>query len=96
MFRDAVIVVHRDDLFRKGEPIPLEMPQIFSVVDPSRYDDHPRFEQQVRDFDELGDEEIVQDVQRFGTLGFGANYQTAWGDTEGLNLQQRARGVELL
>ena len=31
-----------------------------------------------------------------GALGFAQNYDTAWGDAEGLNLQQRARRVSLM
>lgn len=96
MFRDGVIMVLRDDLYPNGGDIPLDIPQIFAVVNPAKYDEHPSFEQSVEDFDDLDDEAINAKSQEFGVLGFAPNYDSAWGDNEGLNLQQRARKVELV
>ena len=96
MFRDGAVLIFRDDLYPEGAEVPLDIPQVFSVVNPAKYDEHPRFEQSIEDFDELDDEEIHAASQDFGFLGFGPNYDSAWGDSEGLNLQQRARKVELV
>lgn len=94
-FRDGEVRVRGRDLYPDGN-IPLDIPQLFSVVDPSRYDDHAYFTQSVEDFDELDNEARVESTSKFRTLGFADNYDTAWGDAEGLNLQMRARKVELV
>ncbi len=94
-FRDGEILVRRTDLYPDGD-VPLDIPQLFSVVDPARYDDHPRFTQSVEDFDDLDDDARVESTSDYRALGFANNYDTAWGDTEGLNLQMRARKVELI
>lgn len=96
MFRDGSVLIARDDLYPEGIDVPLDVPQVFSVVNPAKYDEHPRFEQSVEDFDELDDEEIHAASHDFGVLGFAPNYDSAWGDNEGLNLQLRARKVELI
>jgi hypothetical protein len=96
MFRGGEVLVSKDDLYPEGKEVPLDPPQIFSVVNPSRYDEHPTFTQSIEDFGDLNEEEISEDVHRFGVLGFAQNYETAWGDTEGLNLQQRARKVVII
>jgi|GEM_PF-396440 len=96
MFRDGQILVRRSDLERAGQEIHLEQPQVFAVVNATRYDDHPSFSQSVEDFDELDDAARIESISRQGALGFANNFETAWGDGEGLNLQQRARAVVLL
>jgi hypothetical protein len=96
MFRDGSVLISRDDLYPEGVDVPLDVPQVFSVVNPAKYDEHPRFEQSVEDFEELDDEEIHAASHEFGVLGFAPNYDSAWGDNEGLNLQLRARRVELI
>lgn len=96
MFRDGSVLIAKDDLYPEGIDVPLDVPQVFSVVNPAKYDDHPRFEQSVEDFEDLDDEEIHAATQTFGVLGFAPNYDSAWGDNEGLNLQLRARRVELV
>lgn len=96
MFRDGAVLIFGEDLYPEGAEIPLDVPQVFSVVNPAKYDEHPRFEQSVEDFDDLDDGEILAASQTFGTLGFAPNYDSAWGDNEGLNLQLRARKIELI
>ena len=96
MFFDGEIHIRREHLYPNGGDVPLDIPQIFSVVKPEKYDEHPRFTQSVDDFNDLDDEEILASVRGSGALGFAQNYETAWGDAEGLNLQQRARKVVLV
>ena len=96
MFRDGAIILAREDLYPEGGEIPLDIPQAFCVVNPTKYDEHPRFEQSVEDFDDLDEEGINAASQQYGALGFAPNYDSAWGDNEGLNLQQRARKVEIV
>ena len=96
MFRDGSILLAKSDLYPDGGEIPLDIPQAFSVVNPTKYDDHPRFEQSVEDFEDLDEEALSAASHQFGTLGFAPNYDSAWGDNEGLNLQQRARKVEIV
>jgi hypothetical protein len=96
MFRDGEILVAREDVYGGSDQIPLDIPQIFSVVNPSKYDEHPYFSQNVEDFPDLDDDELSASVSKYGVLGFAQNYETAWGDGEGLNLQLRARRVGLL
>lgn len=96
MFRNGEVMIYKEDLFAEGTEVPLDVPQVFSVVNPAKYDDHPRFAQSVDDIDEMDDEEISANVHNFGVLGFAVNYETAWGDTEGLNLQQRARKIAMI
>lgn len=96
IFRNAEIQVRGQDLYTEGEDIALDIPQIFSVVNPDKYNDHPRFSQNLEDFDDLDESSITESVHQFGTLGFAQNYETAWGDAEGLNLQLRARKVGVI
>jgi hypothetical protein len=98
-FRNGEILVNQADLFPEGtngSEVPLDVPQIFSVVNPAKYDDHPRFTQSVEDFNDLDDEGIIASASDYKALGFAQNYETAWGDGEGLNLQQRARKIVLI
>ena len=92
-FRNGEILIRREDIYPQEEAISLDVPQVFSVVNPSKYDDHPRFAQNVEDFDDMDEETITETVHKYGVLGFAQNYETAWGDAEGLNLQLRARKV---
>ena len=96
MFRDGAVLIYKEDLYPEGGEIPLDVPQVFSVVNPSKYDEHPRFQQNVEDIKDLDDEEIHAATHDFGVLGFAPNYDSAWGDNEGLNLQLRARKIELV
>ncbi len=96
MFRNGEVFVHREDLYGDSENTPLDTPQVFSVVNPVKYDEHPRFSETVEDFEDLDEEAVTETVSRYGVLGFSQNYETAWGDNEGLNLQQRARKVVLI
>lgn len=96
IFRNAEILIHREDLYNREEQIPLDTPQVFSVVNPDKYNDHPRFSQNVEDFDDLDETSISESAHQYGTLGFAQNYETAWGDAEGLNLQLRARKVGII
>lgn len=95
-FREGEVLIRREDAYAEGEEIKLEAPQVFSVVNPSRYDEHPRFRQSLEDIDDADDEIVAETAQRFGDLGFAQNYETAWGDNEGLNLQLRARKVTVV
>lgn len=97
MFRNSAILVSRDDLQVIHHDVEsLDTPQVFAVVDPKKYDDHPQFSQSVEDFSELDEAEITQAVGKHAGLGFGENYDTPWGDNEGLNLQLRARKVAMV
>ncbi|MDB5033154.1 MAG: hypothetical protein JWQ98_395 [Chlorobi bacterium] len=93
IFRNAEVLVHRADIYGDAEEIPLDMPQIFSVVNPDKYNEHPTFTQSLEDLGDLDEEAITESIIKSGALGFAQNYETAWGDAEGLNLQQRARKV---
>lgn len=96
MFLDGVVQVSADDLAELEHNVELlDVPQVFSVVNHTKYDDHPRFSQNIEGFSELDEAEIAAAVGKHGGLGFGENYDTHWGDHKGLNLQQRARKVEL-
>jgi len=94
-FLDGEIAVRTDDVYPNGN-VPLEIPQLFAVVDPARYDDHPRFTQSIEDFDDLDEDARVETSSNYRALGFANNFDTAWGDAGGLNLQLRARRVALL
>ncbi len=91
MFRNGAVLVHRQRLYK--DAVELDPPQVFAVVNASKYDEHPPFNQQIEDFGELSEEEVAEEVSRAGTLGFSENFDSAWGDAEGLNLQNRARKV---
>ena len=94
-FVEGEIMVRREDLYGERH-IPLDVPQLFSVVDPARYDEHPPFTQNVEDFDDLDDIARIESTSDFRALGFANNYDTAWGDAEGLNLQSRARRISVV
>ncbi len=96
MFRNGAIMVAHDDAYRSPREETLDVPQIFSVVNPTKYDEHPGFSQNVEGIADLDDDELHESVSKYGVLGFAQNYETAWGDGEGLNLQQRARKVVLV
>lgn len=96
MFRAGEILVRRDDLYPDSADVSLDIPQLFSVVNPTRFDDHPSFSQNLEDVDDLDEAARIDSTGRFGALGFASNYETAWGDGEGLNLQQRATKVSVV
>ena len=95
MFRNGEVVVQPDDAWpnRGDQPIPLDPPQVFAVVNPAKYDEHPGFTQTVDGFDDLDEEAQIAEVRGYGQLGLANNYETAWGDNDGLNLQQRVRKI---
>jgi hypothetical protein len=96
IFHAGEVAVLKSDIYGDRDDVPLDLPQIFSVVNPQKYDEHPRFLQNLEDFPDLDDEQISESVHKYGALGFAQNYETAWGDAEGLNLQQRARKVSIM
>lgn len=97
MFRNGEVMVYRDDLAAAGHNTDLlDTPQIFSVVNHAKYDDHPAFSQSIEDFGELDEAELAKAIGKYGGLGFGENYDTQWGDNDGLNLQQRTRKVVMV
>lgn len=95
-FRNGELLVRREDLRADADRDTLDIPQAFSVVNPAKYDDHPRFSQNIEDFDDHDETMMTASARDYGALGFATNYETAWGDNEGLNLQQRVRKVQLL
>ncbi len=96
IFRNGEILVRRVDIYGENDTVPLDLPQVFSVVNPDKYNDHPRFSQSIEDFDDIDENIIAETAHQFGALGFAQNYETAWGDAEGLNLQQRARKIGMV
>ena len=96
MFRQGKVLVHREDLAATPQnETSGETPQIFSLVNHARYDDHPTFTQSIEDFDELDEAELAEAIGLTNGLGFGENYDDEEGDREGLDLQKRAIGVEI-
>ncbi len=95
-FRIGELLIRREDLRADADRDTLDIPQAFSVVNPAKYDDHPRFSQNIEDFDDHDETMMTASARDYGALGFATNYETAWGDNEGLNLQQRVRKVQLL
>lgn len=93
-FRSGRILVNRSD-FEAADirTIDGEIPQIFAAVDPEKYDDHPTFTQRIEDHEELDDAELAAAIGQTNGLGFGENYDTQWGDDEGISLQDRAREI---
>ncbi len=97
LFRHGGVLVHREDLEAIGQnPSLPETLQVFSVVDPTKYDDHPAFTQSIEDFDELDEAELAESIGLTNGLGFGENYDTGYGDSNGLNLQERARQITII
>jgi hypothetical protein len=97
MFRNGEILVQQEDLQAAGHDTSLlDTPQVFAVVNHEKYDEHPIFRQRLEEFDELDQTELVQAIGLSDGLGFGENYDTRWGDHDGLNLQMRAHKVVMI
>lgn len=97
MFRNGSVMVNKDDMVAIGHDLEqLDVPQIFAVVNHAKYDDHPSFSQNIDDFSELDEAELSAAIGKYTGLGFSENFDTHWGDHEGLNLQQRAQSVILV
>lgn len=95
MFKNGEVIVKPEDAWPNlgNRPVPIEPPQVFAVVNPAKYDEHPNFTQTIDDFEDLDEEAQIAQVRGYGQLGFTNNYETAWGDNDGLNLQQRVRKI---
>jgi len=94
-FRNGEVLAWKSDVSPDQE-VSLDIPQLFAVVDAARYDNHPRFTQSIEDFDDLDEETRIESTSDYRALGFANNFDTAWGDGGGLNLQARARKVSII
>lgn len=63
--------------------------QVFSIVNPSKYDDHPYLRNNIPDFEKMDSEERRAVVRDWNWLGFGDNFDEEGNDREGLNLNQK-------
>lgn len=91
-FLNGQILVAKEDL-AGAEPLDtVDAIQVFTVVNPEKYDDYPPFVERIDDLSELDmTEDNISD--KFGSFGFDASFETQWGDGDGVNLQQRAKAV---
>lgn len=70
--------------------------QVFSIVNPAKYDNHPYLKNDIPDFDKLHEEEKKAVVKDWNWLGYGDNYDKGGNDREGLNFNEKVTNFFLL
>jgi hypothetical protein len=67
----------------------IESRNVFSIVNPSKYDDHPCLKNNIPDFEKMDSEERKAAVKDWNWLGFGNNFDEDGNDRDGLDLNQK-------
>lgn len=70
--------------------------KVFSVVNPQKYDDFPKFRTLVTGFNELDNGEKQDIVKDWNWLGFAENYDINGDDIQGFDLNRKVLGFEVV
>lgn len=70
--------------------------RIFSVVDPSKYDDLPEFRNVVHGFNKMDQEKRRRVLEDWNWLGFANRYDSDGDDHRGYDLNLKVRGIEMV
>lgn len=74
----------------------VEERKIFSVVNPQKYDDFPKFRTLVAGFNDLDEEERMAILKDWNWLGFGENYDISGDDIQGYDLNKKVTKFEVV
>ncbi|HWP81215.1 MAG TPA: hypothetical protein VNN76_01005 [Bacteroidota bacterium] len=69
---------------------------VFSIVDPEKYDKHPKFKNTIPDFNSLAKKERLAWIQNWNWLGYGDSYDADGDDEKGFDLNKKIRNIEYL
>jgi hypothetical protein len=73
----------------------LETRRVFSIVNPSKYDQFPKFKTVVAGFNDLEEDDRRTIVRDWNWLGFTGSYDRDGDDLEGYDLNQKVRAFEV-
>lgn len=73
----------------------VEMRRVFSIVNPSKYDQFPKFKTVVTGFNDLEEDDRKTIVKDWNWLGFTGSYDRDGDDQEGYDLNQKVRAFEV-
>jgi hypothetical protein len=74
----------------------IEARRLFSIVDPEKYEKHPRFKNIIPEFNKLNAEERLEQLRRWNWLGYDDSYDEHGDDRKGFDLNQKVRAIRLL
>jgi hypothetical protein len=72
----------------------LEQGRVFSIVNPAKYDKHPRFKTMETNFNDMDKAERLDVLKDWNWLGFGTAYDKDGDDTEGFDLNRKTKKIE--
>jgi hypothetical protein len=90
--RDGRVLLSRRRKKRIGEEG--SFPQVFSIVDPEKYDKHPKFKNTIPEFNALAKRERLALIRNWNWLGYGDGYDTNGDDEKGFDLNKKIKEVE--
>lgn len=70
--------------------------QVFSIVNPVKYDNHPVFKNNVNDFNNMSPEERFDILKDWNFLGYGNNFDKNGDDSEGIDLNMKVTDFVLI
>lgn len=70
--------------------------RVFSVVDPTKYDNLPEFTNVVHGFNEMDVEKRRKVLRDWNWLGFAKSYDIDGDDRKGFDLNRKVRGIEIV
>ncbi len=68
---------------------------VFSIIDPAKYDNFPKFKSSISDFNELDFNERLAVLKDWNWLGFGDNFDIHGDDVQGSDLNKKVLGFHL-
>lgn len=93
--QDGIIRVAWDEKHKQHSEQAVRNGRIFSIVNPQKYDDFPKFRTLVTDFNNLDEEEKLEILKDWNWHGFGENYDINGDDIQGYDLNAKVTKFEL-
>jgi hypothetical protein len=95
--RNGVVIVDRKLVAVDDYEQVLNTRKVFSVVNPAKYDNHPRFSNVLEEFSIMTKEEVAKAVGNWNWLGYDSElaYDFNGDDIDGFDLNKKIDGVQL-
>jgi hypothetical protein len=94
--RDGIVYVPTDGEEERRAEYYIREHKIFSIVNPQKYDNFPKFRTLVAGFNELDEEEKQEILRDWNWLGFSECYDINGDDIQGFDLNRKVRKVEII
>ncbi len=93
--RDGIVRITGDDASKGFIEDLVHERKIFSIVNPQKYDEFPKFRTLVSGYNDLDEGEKMEILKDWNWLGFGDNFDINGDDIQGYNLNAKVRGFEI-